>query len=95
MDKIEASVIVKKCVHRHAFTFYLIRIKQIKRKPFAGDGSERFLHRKAVYDEFDGKGVASLSLAMSLVYNRHLTEEGLFFEQFVKYKNEWRKTKNE
>ena len=35
-----------------------------KKKPFAGDGSERFLHRKAVYDEFDGKGVASSSLAM-------------------------------
>ena len=37
---------------------------ETKRKPFAGDGSERFLHRKAVYDEFDGKGVASSSLAM-------------------------------
>lgn len=39
-------------------------VLRTKRKPFAGDGSERFLHRKAVYDEFDGKGVASSSLAM-------------------------------
>ena len=46
---------------RHDFIFSVLRTK---RKPFAGDGSERFLHRKAVYDEFDGKGVASSSLAM-------------------------------
>lgn len=77
---------------RHAFIFSML---QTKRKPFAGDGSERFLHRKAVYDEFDGKGVASSSLAMLLVYNRHLTEKGQSFEQFVKYKKRPEEAANE
>ena len=49
------------------------------------------LHRKAVYDEFDGKGLVSSSLTMFLLYSRDLTEKGQTFEQFVKCKNDRRK----
>ena len=56
-----------------------------KKKPFAGDGSERFLHRKAVYDEFDGKGLVSSSLTMFLLYSWDLTEKGQSLKKFVKY----------
>ncbi len=45
-----------------------------------------FSLRKAVYDEFDGKGSASCSLAMIKVYNRAMTEEGQSIELIVKSK---------
>lgn len=44
------------------------------------------LSRKAVYDEFDGKGLASCSLAMVTVYNRAMAEEGQRIELIVKSK---------
>ena len=43
------------------------------------------LHRKAVYDEFDGKGLVSSSLTMFLLYSRDLTEKGQSLKKFVKY----------
>jgi len=43
------------------------------------------LHRKAVYDEFDGKGLVSSLLTMSLLYSRDLTEKGQSLKKFVKY----------
>lgn len=42
--------------------------------------------RKAVYDEFDGKGVAGFTLATPIVYYKALTEKGQSIEQSVKYK---------
>ena len=40
--------------------------------------------RKAVYDEFDGKGVAGFILATPIVYYTLVAEKGQSVEEFVK-----------
>ena len=41
--------------------------------------------RKAVYDEFDGKGVAGFILATSIVYYMVVAEKGQSVEEFVNF----------
>ena len=40
--------------------------------------------RQAVYDEFDGKGVAGFILATPIVYYTLVAEKGQSIEEFVK-----------
>ena len=42
--------------------------------------------RKAVYDEFDGKGVAGFILATPIVYYILVAEKGQSVEQIVNFK---------
>ncbi len=65
------------------FIYKTIKINKKEKNTHRGC-SECFLFRKAVYDEFDGKGLASCSLAMTKVYNIAMTEEGQRIELIVK-----------